>query len=65
MLRFEINLHMIHHWKGPDLEITDSEFRHDSTYTSEIMPSQTLNLKHVEIIKVPDNPTYDTSLESS
>ena len=56
---------MVRHWKGLDLEITDCEDHHDPTYTGEIMPSQTLNLKHVEIIKVSDKPTYDTSLERS
>ena len=56
---------MIHHWKSLDLEITDGEYQYDPTYTGEIIPSQTLNLKHVEIIKVPDKPTYDAPLESS
>ena len=42
---------MIHHWKALDLEITDGEYHHDRTYTDETTPSQTLNLKHVEIIK--------------
>ena len=60
-----MNLHMIHHWKGLDLEITDSLYHYDPTYTGEIMPSQTLNLKHVEIIKVSDKPTYDASFERS
>ena len=43
---------MIHHWKGLDLEITDLEYHHDPTPLGEIIPSETLNLKHVEIIKV-------------
>ena len=43
---------MIHHWKGLDLEITVSENHHDPTPSGKIIPSQTLNLKHVEIIKV-------------
>ena len=43
---------MIHHWKGFDLEITDFEDYHDPTPSSEIIPSQTLNLKHVEIFKI-------------
>ena len=34
---------MIHHWKALDLEITDSEYRHDPTYTGEVMPSRTSN----------------------
>ena len=42
---------MIHHWKAVDLEITDFEYRHDPTPSCEIILSQTLNLKHVEIIK--------------
>ena len=32
---------MAHHWKGLDLEITDSEYRRDWTYTGEITRSQT------------------------
>ena len=56
---------MIHHWKGLDLEITDFENHHDPTSSSEIIPPQTSNLKHVELIKVSDKPTYDTSLEKS
>ena len=56
---------MIYHWKGFDLEITDLEYRYDPTPSGEIIPSQTLNLKLVEIIKVSDKPTYDTSLERS
>ena len=43
---------MIHHSKGFNLEITDFEYQHDRTLTGEIMPTQTLNLKHVEIVKV-------------
>ena len=35
---------MIHHWNGFALEITDSEYHHDPTYTGEIMQSQTSNL---------------------
>ena len=55
---------MLHHLEGLELDITDSEYHHDPTYTGEIIPSQTSNLKHVEIIKVSDKLTYDTSLES-
>ena len=40
---------MIHQWKALDLEITDFEY-HDLTYTGETIPSQTVNLKHVEIV---------------
>ena len=56
---------MIHYWKARDREITNGEYQFDRTYTGETTLSQTLNLKHVEIIKVLDNHTCDTSLESS
>ena len=56
---------MIHHWKGLDLETTDDDYHHDRTFSREITPSQTLNFKNVESIKVSDKPTYDTSLERS
>ena len=56
---------MIHHSKGRDLEITNSEYHHDPTPSAETIPSQTSILKHVDIIKVSDQPTYDTSLEKS
>ena len=56
---------MIYHWKTYDLEITEFEYHSDLTYTGEITPSQTLNLKHVKIIKFSDNHTCDISLESS
>ena len=56
---------MIYHWKALDLEITDFEYHHDRTLSHEIMLSQTLNTKHVQIIKFSDKPTYDTSLERS
>ena len=42
---------MIHHWEGLVLEITAFEYHHDPTPSAEIIPSQTLNLKHVQIIK--------------
>ena len=42
---------MIYHWEAFDLEITDGENQFDRTYTGETIPSQTLNLKHVEFIK--------------
>ena len=54
---------MIHHWKALDWEITNDEYQFDRAYTGETTPSQTLNLEHVEIIKVLDKPTYDTSFE--
>ena len=56
---------MTHHWKVHHLEITDFEYHHDLTNIGETMPSQTPNLKHVEIIKVSDKPTYNTSFERS
>ena len=56
---------MIHHSEGLGLEITDFEYQNDRTYTGDFIASQTSNLKHVEIIKVSDKPTYDTSLERS
>ena len=56
---------MIQHWKGLDLEITDFGYRHYRTPSCEFIPSQTLNLKHVEIINFSDNHTCDISLESS
>ena len=56
---------MIHHWKDLDLDYTDSEYHYDPTYTGELLTSQTLKLKHVEIIKVSDKPTYDTSFKRS
>ena len=34
---------MIHHSKGLDLEITDSEYHHDPAYTGETKPSQNSN----------------------
>ena len=56
---------MICHCKALGLEFTDCEDRHDLTSSSVIIPSQTSNLKHVEILRVSDKPTNDTSLESS
>ena len=43
---------MIHHWKALDLEIADFNYHHDPTPSVEIIPSQILNLKFVEILKV-------------
>ena len=54
---------MIHHSKSLDLELTDFEYYHYLTYTVETKPSQTV--KHVEVIKVSDKPSYDTSFERS
>ena len=56
---------MIHHSKALDLEMTDGENQFDRTYTSKTTPYQTLDLKHVDITKVLDKPTYDTSFERS
>ena len=56
---------MICHCKALDMEITDGEYQFDRTYSREIMLSQTLDLKHVEIMKFSDNHTCDTSLETS
>ena len=56
---------MIRRSKGLDLEITDGEFQFDRTYTGKTRPSQTLNLKNAEIIKVSDKPTYDISFKRS
>ena len=56
---------MIHRWKAFDLEIADFEYQFDRTPSCEIIPSQTSNLKHIEIIKISDKPTYNTSLERS
>ena len=53
----KIDAHMIHHWKGLDLEITDAEYQFDRTYTGKTIPSQTLNVKHVEIKNFSDKPT--------
>ena len=46
---------MIHHWKALNMEITDSQYHHDPTSSCQIIPSQTSNLKHVEITKFQIN----------
>ena len=46
-----MSLHMMHHWKALDLEITDFSYHHDTTPSGEIISSQTSNLKDVEFIK--------------
>ena len=51
---------MIHHWKAIDLENTNLDYRDDPTSSWEFLPSRTLYLKHLEIIKVSGKPTYDT-----
>ena len=56
---------MIHHWKEIELDIIDAEYfdnRHPHLKLYHLKPE---TLKHVEIIKVSDNPTNDTSLERS
>ena len=55
---------MIYHWKRLDLENIDFEYHNNWAHSGETMPSQTLNFKYVEIIKISDKPTCDTSLES-
>ena len=41
---------MLHRSEGLELEIKDFKYHHDPTPSCEITPSQTSNLKHVEII---------------
>ena len=53
---------MIHHWKSLDLEITDFEYHYDPVPSGENIPSQTLNLKHVEILIITK---FDKSLGRS
>ena len=54
---------MIHHWTGLDSEITDFNYHHDPTPQVELYHLKPQTLKHVEIIKISDKPTYDTSVE--
>ena len=56
---------MVHLWKGLELEITDFNYHHDPTPQVELYHLKPQTLKHVEIIKISDKPTYDTSLERS
>ena len=56
---------MIHHWKGRDLEITDVDYHHGRTLPRETIPSQTLSFRLVEIIKLSDERTYNTSFGSA
>ena len=51
IINFNSLLSLIHHWKGLDLEITDFGNHHDPTSSGEIIPCETLNLQHLEIIK--------------
>ena len=39
---FQTNLHMIHHWKGLELEIAEFENKHDRKPSAETIPTQTL-----------------------
>ena len=63
IIKISENLHMVHHWRSLDLEITDFNYRHDPTQSGETIPSQISNLTHVEIMNVSNKPTQDTSLE--
>ena len=54
---------MIHHWNGLGLDITGFEYHHDPTQLGETIPSQTSNLKRIEIVKASNESTQDTSLE--
>ena len=56
---------MIHHSKALNAEVKDGEHQFDRTYTSETTPSQTLDLKHVEIMKFSKKRTCDISFEGS
>ena len=56
---------MIYHWKALDLQIRDGEYQFDRTYTGKTTLTQTLNHKHLEIIKVSDKRVCDTSMEKS
>ena len=56
---------MIHLWKGVDWRsqiLIINMIRHPQLKLFHLKPQ---NLKHVEIIKVSDKPTYDTSLKRS
>ena len=52
-----MNLHMIHHWKDLDLEITDFHYQHHATPSGYFIPFQTSNVKHVENMKISDKHT--------
>ena len=56
---------MLHYWNGFYLEITDFNYHHDPTPSGETYLRKPQILKHVEIIKVSEKPTYDTSFERS
>ena len=55
----------MHHWKALGLEITDFKYHHDPTSYVKLYHLKPQTLKQVEIIKISDEPTYDTSFESS
>ena len=40
--KFQISLHLIHHWKGLQLEIACSEYLQDQKPTAEATPSETI-----------------------
>ena len=56
---------MEHHRKCLELEITDLVITMIEHPQLKLYHFQPQTLKHVEIIKVSDKPTYDTSLERS
>ena len=56
---------MIHHSKALNAEITVGENHHDQTFSRETTSSQTLDLKHLEIIKFSNKRTCDISFERS
>ena len=49
------------HCKSLDLEITDFENHYNPTTQVKLYHLKPSNLKHVEIIRVSDKPTYDPS----
>ena len=62
---FQTNLHMIHHWKGLELEIAEFEYKHDRTPSAESIPTQPHRLQYVENIKIQNITMFETSLEGS
>ena len=38
IINFQINLHMIHHWEGLELEIAEFDYQHDRTPSVETIP---------------------------
>ena len=43
IIKFQINLHMIDHWKGFELELAEIDYQHDRTPSVEAIPSQISN----------------------